>query len=314
MWDPGTYLEFADHRGRPFFDLLARVGAESGHTVVISTGDKDLAQLVTPQVTLINTMAKPPERLDVAGVTEKFGVPPDRIIDYLTLIGDTVDNVPGVPKVGPKTAVKWIQEHGSLDGVIAAAEQIKGVAGENLRATLGWLPTGRRLITVKTDCDLAAQVPAWPALDALALRAPDQDGLVDFYTRYGFRSSLRALGQPVPAAAPASNVAAGEDPAGEVASRPAPMLARDYQTLTTWEQLDEWIARLKAAAEVTDLKSLQAFAADQVELAKSLGQKLMDDAKAYADLGAGVKAEFDKLAEEAAAELPKSVQPFSKAA
>ena len=227
---------------------LARVGAESGHTVVISTGDKDLAQLVTPQVTLINTMAKPPERLDVAGVIEKFGVPPDRIIDYLTLIGDTVDNVPGVPKVGPKTAVKWIQEHGSLDGVIAAAEQIKGVAGENLRATLGWLPMGRRLITVKTDCDLGAQVPAWPALDALALRAPDQDGLVDFYTRYGFRSSLRALGQPVPAATPSAAAPAGEDPpAGDPIPRPAPVLARDYQTLTTWEQLDEWIARLKVA-------------------------------------------------------------------
>ena len=227
---------------------LARVGAESGHTVVISTGDKDLAQLVTPQVTLINTMAKPPERLDVAGVIEKFGVPPDRIIDYLTLIGDTVDNVPGVPKVGPKTAVKWIQEHGSLDGVIAAAEQIKGVAGENLRATLGWLPMGRRLITVKTDCDLGAQVPAWPALDALALRAPDQDGLVAFYTRYGFRSSLRALGQPVPAATPSAAAPAGEDPpAGDPIPRPAPVLARDYQTLTTWEQLDEWIARLKAA-------------------------------------------------------------------
>ncbi|MCO5976258.1 DNA polymerase I [Ideonella oryzae] len=226
---------------------LARVGAESGHTVVISTGDKDLAQLVTPQVTLINTMAKPPERLDVAGVTEKFGVPPDRIIDYLTLVGDTVDNVPGVPKVGPKTAVKWIQEHGSLDGVIAAAEQIKGVAGENLRATLGWLPMGRQLITVKTDCELGAQVPAWPALGALALRAPDQDGLVDFYTRYGFRSSLRALGQPVPAAASASPVAAGEASAGEVAAPPAPVLAREYQTLTSWEQLDDWIARLKAA-------------------------------------------------------------------
>ena len=178
---------------------LARVAAESGHRVVVSTGDKDLAQLVNPRVSLINTMAKPPEVLDVPGVLAKFGVPPERIIDYLTLIGDTVDNVPGVPKVGPKTAVKWIQEHGSLDGVIAAAEQIKGVAGENLRATLGWLPTGRRLITVKTDCDLGAQVPAWPALDALALRAPDQAGLVDFYTRYGFRSSLRALGQPIKA-------------------------------------------------------------------------------------------------------------------
>ncbi|MCA6216077.1 DNA polymerase I [Ideonella sp. B7] len=225
---------------------LARVGAESGHTVVISTGDKDLAQLVTPQVTLINTMAKPPERLDEAGVAAKFGVPPDRIIDYLTLIGDTVDNVPGVPKVGPKTAVKWLQEHGSLEGVMAAADQIKGVAGENLRATLDWLPTGRRLITVKTDCDLGEQVPAWPALEALALRAPDHDGLVDFYTRYGFRTSLRALGTPVTEGAAAGEAPSpdGVAPAGAAPSR---VLARDYETVTTWDALDTWIARLKAA-------------------------------------------------------------------
>src|SRR5690606_10248853 len=118
----------------------------------ISTGDKDLAQLVNPHVSLINTMAKPPEVLDVAGVQAKFGVPPDRIIDYLTLIGDAVDNVPGVDKVGPKTAVKWLLEHGSLEGVMAAADAIKGVAGENLCKALDWLPQGRRLITVKCDC------------------------------------------------------------------------------------------------------------------------------------------------------------------
>ena len=115
---------------------LARVAAASGHQVLISTGDKDLAQLVTPEVTLINTMAKPPEKLDVEGVKAKFGVPPERIIDYLTLIGDVVDNVPGVDKVGPKTAAKWIADFGSLDGVVAAAEGIKGVAGENLRKAL----------------------------------------------------------------------------------------------------------------------------------------------------------------------------------
>ena len=160
---------------------LARVAAASGHKVLISTGDKDLAQLVTPTVTLINTMTKPPEVLDIAGVTAKFGVPPERIVDYLTLIGDTVDNVPGVDKVGPKTAAKWIAEHGSLDGVVAAADSIKGVAGENLRKALDWLPTGRKLITVVTDCDLTGHVPDWPALDALALRAVDQAGLHDFY-------------------------------------------------------------------------------------------------------------------------------------
>jgi DNA polymerase-1 len=136
---------------------LARVGAASGHEVVISTGDKDLAQLVTPQVTLINTMSN--ERLDEAGVLAKFGVPPNRIVDYLTLVGDTVDNIPGVEKVGPKTAVKWLTEHGSLDGVIEAAPKIKGVAGENLRKALDWLPQGRRLVTVHCDCDLARHVP-----------------------------------------------------------------------------------------------------------------------------------------------------------
>ncbi|WP_290877879.1 5'-3' exonuclease H3TH domain-containing protein, partial [Aquabacterium sp.] len=168
---------------------LARVAAESGHRVVISTGDKDLAQLVNPHVSLINTMAKPPEVLDVPGVQAKFGVPPELIIDYLTLIGDTVDNVPGVEKVGPKTAVKWLAEHGSLAGVMAAADAIKGVAGENLRKALDWLPQGRRLITVKLDCDLTGFVPEWPGLDALALKAPDLPALLDFYTRYGFRSA-----------------------------------------------------------------------------------------------------------------------------
>ena len=131
---------------------LARVAAAAGHRVIISTGDKDLAQLVTADVTLINTMSN--ERLDIEGVKAKFGVPPDRIIDYLTLVGDTVDNVPGVDKVGPKTAAKWIADYGSLDGVVAAADSIKGATGDNLRKALGWLPQGRRLITVVTDCDL----------------------------------------------------------------------------------------------------------------------------------------------------------------
>jgi hypothetical protein len=120
---------------------LARLGEASGHAVLISTGDKDLAQLVTPQVTLINTMSN--ERLDPAGVLAKFGVPPERIVDYLTLMGDAVDNVPGVDKVGPKTAAKWLAEYGTLDGVVAnAAGAIKGVAGENLQQALDWLPHG----------------------------------------------------------------------------------------------------------------------------------------------------------------------------
>jgi len=232
---------------------LARVAAAAGHDVVISTGDKDLAQLVTPKVTLINTMSN--ERLDQAGVQAKFGVPPERIVDYLTLVGDTVDNVPGVEKVGPKTAAKWIAEHGSLDGVMAAADQIKGVAGENLRKALDWLPTGRRLVTVVTDCDLAAQVPGWPALDALALRPVDRAPLLDFYQRLGFgtwRKELEAdLGvDPAPAATPAGAAAAD--------------IARDYETVTDRARLAAWVARLMAAelaAVDTETDSLDALRA-----------------------------------------------------
>ncbi len=216
---------------------LARVAAAGGHRVLISTGDKDLAQLVTPAVTLINTMAKPPELLDVEGVKAKFGVPPERIVDYLALIGDTVDNVPGVEKVGPKTAAKWIADFGSLDGVVAAAEAIKGVAGENLRKALDWLPTGRRLVTVVTDCDLAGHVPGWPALEALALKEVDRGGLRDFYQRFGFKTWGRELDEALGAAAPAPAApAADETP-----------LAREYETVATWERLEDWIARLQAA-------------------------------------------------------------------
>jgi hypothetical protein len=143
------------------------------------------------KVTLINTMSN--ERLDVAGVSAKFGVPPGKIVDYLALIGDSVDNIPGVDKVGPKTAAKWIQEHGSLEGVIAAAPQMKGVVGENLRKALDWLPQGRRLVTVVTDCDLSGHVLGWPEFDALALREIDVDGLLAFYDRYGFGSMRKEL-------------------------------------------------------------------------------------------------------------------------
>ncbi|MCA0241472.1 MAG: DNA polymerase I [Proteobacteria bacterium] len=263
---------------------LAQQAAAEGHQVLISTGDKDLAQLVTPQVTLINTMAKPPEVLDVAGVTAKFGVPPDRIVDYLTLIGDAVDNVPGVDKVGPKTAAKWIAEHGSLDGVVAAAAGIKGVAGDNLRQALDWLPTGRKLITVRTDCDLGAQLPGWPALQALALRAVDREGLLAFYQRYGFRAWRKeleeALGVAVagqalatstaaPAAAAAPSVAAAADGPPAAPAAPAAELAREYETITDWPRFEHWLQRLRAAELValdTETDSLDAMVAQIVGL------------------------------------------------
>ena len=226
---------------------LACAAARRGHRVVVSTGDKDLAQLVTPQVTLVNTMSG--EVLDVAGVQAKFGVPPSAIVDYLTLIGDAVDNVPGVDKVGPKTAAKWIAEHGSLDAVIAAAGAFKGVAGENLRKALDWLPQGRRLVTIVTDCDLAGHVVDWPGFDSLALREPDREGLLDFYARYGFKTFRRevegALAQVAPTdAAPADGAAAGPAAPPRL---PGLALRHEYETVTTLDALDAWIAKLRAA-------------------------------------------------------------------
>ena len=238
---------------------LAKVGAAAGHRVIVSTGDKDLAQLVNPQVSLINTMSN--ERLDEAGVLAKFGVPPDRIIDYLTLVGDTVDNVPGVDKVGPKTAVKWLAEHDSLDGVMANADKIKGVVGDNLRKALDWLPQGRRLVTVVTDCDLAEHVAGWPAIDALALKPVDREGLLAFFQRHGFKTWRRELEEGL-------GVAAGDTDGGAMAAAPATAqlavdggspapaptpvakpadLARRYDTVLTMDQLNDWIKRLKAA-------------------------------------------------------------------
>ena len=133
---------------------LVRHAERAGIDSVISTGDKDLTQLVNEHVLWVNTMAVPMEKLDPAGVKAKFGVPPELIVDYLALMGDAVDNVPGVDKVGPKTACKLIEQYGSLEGVIAHADEIKGVVGENLRKVAGWLPTGRKLLTVKTDVEL----------------------------------------------------------------------------------------------------------------------------------------------------------------
>ena len=216
---------------------LAKMAASAGIETLISTGDKDLAQLVDAHVTLINTMSN--ERLDVAGVTAKFGVAPELIIDYLTLMGDTVDNVPGVEKVGPKTAVKWIAEYGSLAGVIAHAAEIKGVVGDNLRRALDWLPKGRELVTVK--CDVAGL-----SLESLKAEAADETLLRELFSRYGFKTWLREMeggaagatsGAPRPLAQAAS--AAAELP-GE---RP-----KHYETVRSQAELLAWIARLEAAA------------------------------------------------------------------
>jgi DNA polymerase I len=162
---------------------LTEQAQRGGWRVVISTGDKDLTQLVDERTLWVNTMSN--EKLDVEGVKKKFGVPPERIVDYLALIGDQIDNIPGVDKVGPKTACKWIVQYGSLEGVIEHAGEIGGQAGENLRKVLDWLPTARRLLTVKRD------VPLSMALDDLEVRPADPARLRSVYERFGFKTWLR---------------------------------------------------------------------------------------------------------------------------
>ena len=241
---------------------LARVGAEQGHQVVISTGDKDLAQLVNAQVSLINTMSN--EKLDEAGVLAKFGVAPSRIVDYLTLMGDAVDNVPGVEKVGPKTAAKWIAEYGSLQGVMDAASSIKGVAGENLRKALDWLPTGRKLVTVVTDCDLNGHVPAWPELNALALQPEKREELLQFYERFGFKtwkreleSALGVVASPTAATTKAKS-STGDlfaDPE-EVAVAAPTVVEKHYETVLTSEALLRWVEKITQASQAGEVTAL----------------------------------------------------------
>jgi DNA polymerase-1 len=151
--------------------------AEAGQMdCIISTGDKDLAQLISPRITLVNTMSN--EVLDEQSVVDKFGVRSDQVLDLLTLTGDAVDNVPGVAKVGPKTAAKWLAQYGTLDNIVAHAGDIGGVVGENLRAALAWLPHGKKLLTIKTDCDL----PFGPA--DLTPQAVDPAKLKALYERF----------------------------------------------------------------------------------------------------------------------------------
>ncbi len=249
---------------------LAHTAACQGVEVIVSSGDKDLSQLVNEHVTIVDTMNG--KKRDVAGVTAEFGVPPALMIDYQTLVGDPVDNVPGVHKVGPKTAAKWLLEHGSLDALVARAHEVKGAAGEHLRQALAWLPKGRELVTMKTDCDLAAWVPGLPALDALRLHAPDEEKLRIFYETYGFRSlaaraggtvrpePVKGLRQAQPERGLFDDLAPATDPAP--ASRVQGPVS--YTTITDWAALEQWLARIEAAAltaldtETTSLDEMRA--------------------------------------------------------
>ncbi len=234
---------------------LSQQAAAAGIDCVISTGDKDLAQLVNAHVKLVNTMSN--EVLDEAGVKAKFGVPPGRIVDYLALVGDTSDGVPGVAKVGPKTAVKWLDAYGSLDAIVAHAADIGGAVGENLRKHLDFLPLGVRLVTVV--CDL----PLPLAVTDLAPQAPDKEALAGLYARLEFKGWLRELSgdTPLPAAR-ARNTAPA---AATVAATPTVEPDRSgYECILEMAQLDAWLARLDAAAlvsldtETTGLDPMQA--------------------------------------------------------
>ncbi len=224
--------------------------SELGMNTVVSTGDKDLAQLVNDKVTLINTMTD--EKLDEAGVLAKFGVPPNRIIDYLTLIGDTVDNIPGVNKCGPKTALKWLSQHGSLEGVIQNAHSIGGAVGENLRQALDWLPQGRSLITVKTDCDLSAHMVS--ISDSLVAQPENKEGLRAFFERYGFKTLLREITQRDDEGAPRGllNSPEGEAMGGLFPGAVIPVIKGEYETIATEADLARWLALIDAA-ELTSL-------------------------------------------------------------
>lgn len=228
---------------------LAKLATAKGWHSIISTGDKDLAQLVNDQVTLVNTMSN--TSMDIAGVEEKFGVPPEQIIDYLALIGDTSDNIPGIAKVGPKTAQKWLASYGSLDGVVANAAAIGGKVGENLRATLDQLPLYRELVTINVDLPLTNQ------LEDLCLGEPDIAKQREMFKRLGFNAWLKAL--------PAEEmVAQGSLFAVPATDVPAATQKSSYQLITTMAAWQDYFAQLKAAevfvldAETTSLNVLHA--------------------------------------------------------
>lgn len=206
---------------------------------IISTGDKDIAQLVNSQVTLVNTMNN--EVLDEKGVSAKFGVPPERILDYLALIGDSSDNIPGVDKVGPKTAVKWLTKYESLDNIITHASEIKGVVGNNLRSALGQFGMTRELLAIKCDVTLPASI------SALQLKPQDTEKLTELYEQLGMKTALRELQQQ-------SNVTPQTPDNKEQAKKivaPEDVNPINYQTINTEDELDEWITRFDKAPLVS---------------------------------------------------------------
>lgn len=246
---------------------LAVTAAAQDIEVIVSSGDKDLAQLVNSHITIIDTMNG--KRRDVAGVEAEFGVPPQLMVDYQTLVGDVIDNVPGVPKVGPKTAAKWLQQYGSLAGVVAHADAITGAVGENLRKSLDWLPLGRQLLTIKTDCDLTGWVNDLPALTALASGSMNKDALFVFYEKYGFKGLARAIGT----AKPRSEPDLFDAPVEATTAVKSSVTTVAYETILSWEALERWLALAQAAALVavdTETTSLDEMRAEIVGISLSV--------------------------------------------
>jgi len=269
---------------------LAKLAQAHDVHTVISTGDKDLAQLVTPTCTLVNTMSG--EKLDPAGVEAKFGVPPERIVDYLMLVGDTVDNVPGVTKVGPKTAAKWLQAYGSVERLLENLDDIKGAAGENLRAAVAQFPLTRDLLTVRRDCVLPEDLRD---IEVLTPKPPDRAVLAEIHEHYGFRTWLREMtgdSQRIPAGDARVNASAKRD-SGHESSESSDLFANQsfqnksggdglsfsdapadiaqaqtvaiqYETVLTLELAKTWLSRVQAAelvaidTETTSLDQMQA--------------------------------------------------------
>ena len=258
---------------------LAKQAEREGVRVIISTGDKDIAQLVNEHVTIVNTMSN--EVLDIAGVRNKFGLPPERIVDYLILIGDTSDNVPGVEKVGPKTAVKWLTQYGTLENIVANADNITGVVGENLRKALPWLPTARELITIR--CDVGIQ----ESLSDLAPRAMDKNKLAELFERFDFKSWRRELdtmgGEPISVTPLSMPTSSGDlfAPTSETINTPPtettveynPITTRNYATILSEADLDVWLEKINQAKLVcfdTETTSLDPMTAKIVGMSFSI--------------------------------------------
>ena len=245
---------------------LAARAASAGLQTLVSTGDKDLAQIVNDDIHLINTMNN--TRFDRAGVIEKYGVPPERIVDYLALIGDTSDNVPGIPKVGPKTAVKWLAEHGSLDEIVARADSFPGKVGEYLRENLDQIPLSKELVTLKTDLEL----PVEP--ERLLIADQDKVALREHYRRWGFRSWLPEV-NGAGRAAPETHapVQEQETSPGLQDQEDVETPEENYETVLTVEHLERWIDKL-AGAEIfafdTETTSLDYMRAELVGLSFSV--------------------------------------------